>query len=503
MLSCLPAKFKIIRDVNRCIQCKVCVQQCAYEVHSYDVDEDEIVSEEKSCVDCHRCVNMCPTQALTVIVNQLDYSPNANWKKNDIMRLTEQAESGGVLLTGMGNDLPYPIIWDHIVLNASQVTNPSIDPLREPMELRTYFGRKANKVEVEIGENKIPKIKTNLDLIKLEVPIIFSAMSFGSISYSVHKALAQSATDMGILYNTGEGGLHKDFYQYGSNTIVQCASGRFGIDENYLQQGVAIEIKIGQGAKPGIGGHLPGEKVDERISMTRMIPTGTDALSPAPHHDIYSIEDLRQLIFSIKETTYYKKPVGVKIAAVHNVAAISSGIARAGADFITIDGFRGGTGAAPTMIRDHVGIPIEIAIAVVDDRLRQEGIRNEITLVASGGFRNSADIVKAIALGADVIAIGTPALIACGCHVCQNCYSGKCNWGIATQDPQLTKRVNPEIATRRLKNLIRAWSLEVKEFLGAMGINAIESLRGNREHLRGIGLPRNYLDILGIKEVGR
>jgi len=503
MLSCLPAKFKIVRDSNRCIKCKVCVQQCAYEVHNYDAEEDEIFSEEKSCVSCHRCVNMCPTQALTVVVYQLDYVPNANWKKLDIMRLTEQAESGGVLLTGMGNDLAYPIIWDNIVLNASQVTNPSIDPLREPMELRTYFGRKTNTVEIEMGENGIPQLKTKLGLIKLEVPIIFSAMSFGSISYNVHRALAQSAKDLGILYNTGEGGLHKDFYQYGSNTIVQCASGRFGIDEYYLQQGVAIEIKIGQGAKPGIGGHLPGEKVDERISMTRMIPTGTDAISPAPHHDIYSIEDLRQLIFSIKEVTYYKMPVGVKIAAVHNVAAISSGIARAGADFITIDGFRGGTGAAPTMIRDNVGIPIEFAIASVDDRLRQEGIRNEITLVASGGFRNSADIVKAIALGADVIAIGTPALIACGCHVCQNCYSGKCNWGIATQDPQLTKRVNPDIATRRLKNLIRAWSLEIKEFLGAMGVNAIESLRGNREHLRGIGLSRNYLDILGIKEVGR
>ena len=503
MLSCLPAKFKIVRDVNRCIKCKVCVQQCAYEVHNYDAEEDEIFSEEKSCVSCHRCVNMCPTQALTVVVYQLDYVPNANWKKLDIMRLTEQAESGGVLLTGMGNDLAYPIIWDNIVLNASQVTNPSIDPLREPMELRTYFGRKTNTVEIEMGANGIPRLKTKLGLIKLEVPIIFSAMSFGSISYNVHRALAESAKDLGILYNTGEGGLHKDFYQYGSNTIVQCASGRFGIDEYYLQQGVAIEIKIGQGAKPGIGGHLPGEKVDERISMTRMIPTGTDAISPAPHHDIYSIEDLRQLIFSIKEATYYKMPVGVKIAAVHNVAAISSGIARAGADFITIDGFRGGTGAAPTMIRDNVGIPIEFAIASVDDRLRQEGIRNEITLVASGGFRNSADIVKAIALGADVIAIGTPALIACGCHVCQNCYSGKCNWGIATQDPQLTKRVNPDIATRRLKNLIRAWSLEIKEFLGAMGVNAIESLRGNREHLRGIGLSKNYLDILGIKEVGR
>ncbi len=503
MLSCLPSRFKVIRDENRCIKCKVCVQQCAYDVYQYDEEEDEIIIDEKSCVCCHRCVNMCPTQALTIVVNELDYAPNANWKKLDIMRLTEQAESGGVLLTGMGNDLGFPIIWDNILLNASQVTNPSIDPLREPMELRTYFGKKANTVELEVDDKGTPQLKTKLGLIKLETPIIFSAMSYGSISYNVHYALARAATELGILYNTGEGGLHKDFYKYGANTIVQVASGRFGIDEFYLNQGSAVEIKIGQGAKPGIGGHLPGEKVDERISETRMIPVGTDALSPAPHHDIYSIEDLRQLIFALKEATHYEKPVGVKISAVHNVAAISSGIARAGADFITIDGFRGGTGAAPTMIRDYVGIPIELAIAAVDERLRKEGIRNEVTIVASGGFRNSADIVKAIALGADVIGIGTPALIACGCHICQNCYSGKCNWGIATQDPQLTKRVNPDIATQRLKNLIRAWSLEIKEFLGAMGINAIESLRGNREHLRGVGLSANYLEILDIKEAGR
>ncbi len=230
-----------------------------------------------------------------------------------------------------------------------------------------------------------------------------------------------------------------------------------------------------------------------------MIPVGSDALSPAPHHDIYSIEDLRQLIYSLKEATDYRKPVSVKIAAVHNVAAICSGIARAGADIIAIDGFRGGTGAAPLRIRDNVGIPIEFALAAVDTRLREEGIRSQVSLVCSGGIRNSADIIKAIALGTDAVYIGQAALIAIGCHMCQKCYSGKCNWGIATQDPNLVKRLDPEIAAQRLKNLLNAWAHEMKEMLGGMGINAIESLKGNRLMLRGTGLTSRELDILGIK----
>ena len=264
-----------------------------------------------------------------------------------------------------------------------------------------------------------------------------------------------------------------------------------------------MEIKIGQGAKPGIGGHLPGEKVSQEVSQTRMIPEGSDALSPAPHHDIYSIEDLSQLIYALKEATRYSKPVGVKIAAVHNVAAIASGIARAGADFVYIDGFRGGTGAAPTMIRDNIGIPIEMAIAAVDDRLRQEGIRNQVTLIAAGGIRNSGDVAKAIALGADVVAIGTAALLAMGCHLCQKCNTGNCSWGIATQRPELTRRLETEETTERLVNLLRGWSLELKDFLGALGVNAIESLRGSRERLRGVGLNQVELDVLGIKPSGR
>ena len=498
----LTPEFRIVRDHDRCIACQVCVRQCANDIHAYDVDDDWVFSDESRCVACHRCVTLCPTHALTIRRTALDFRANANWTAERITSIYKQAQTGGILLTGMGCDSPYPIYFDHMVLNASQVTNPSIDPLREPMELRTFLGRKPDRVEVASNDKGI-EVKTVLaPQLTLETPILFSAMSYGSISYNACLSLARAAKASGILYNTGEGGLHPSLYEYGPYTIAQVASGRFGVHSKYLDVAAALEIKIGQGAKPGIGGHLPGEKVSADVSKTRMIPQGTDALSPAPHHDIYSIEDLRQLIYALKEATDYAKPVGVKIAAVHNVAPIASGIARAGADYIAIDGIRGGTGAAPTIIRNNVGIPIELAIAAVDTRLRQEGIRNQVSLLAAGSIRNSADVVKIIALGADAAYIGTGALVALGCHLCQKCYTGKCNWGIATQDPYLTKRLNPNIGSRRLANLIRGWSLEIKEMLGGMGVNAIESLRGNRDHLRGLGLNQVELDMLGIKPAG-
>ena len=496
--------FLVERDPDRCVQCQVCVRQCANDVHEYDSDEEQVNSDTTRCVGCHRCATLCPAGAVSIQQAPLDFRPNANWSADVLRNVYRQAESGGVLLAGMGNDRDQTVYWDHLLLNASQVTNPSIDPLREPMELNTYLGRKPDMVSLRRDEaTGAVSLDTTLGpQLELAVPIMFSAMSYGSISYNASISLARAAAEMGTCANTGEGGLHKDIRPYGDSMIVQVASGRFGVDVDYLNAGAAVEIKIGQGAKPGIGGHLPGEKVDDAISATRMIPKGTDALSPAPHHDIYSIEDLRQLIYAIKEATRYTKPVFVKIAAVHNVAAIASGAVRAGADVVAIDGFRGGTGAAPTMIRNNVGIPIELALAAVDSRLREEGIRNQASVVVAGGFRCSADVVKAICLGADAVYIGTAALVAMGCHLCQKCYTGKCNWGIATQDPYLTKRLNPNIAQRRLKNLLRAWALEIKEMMGGMGVNAIESMRGNREHLRGVRLTDRELAILDIKPAG-
>ncbi|MCD7827377.1 MAG: alpha-hydroxy-acid oxidizing protein [Clostridiales bacterium] len=492
-------EFEVIRDATRCIACRVCERQCANEVHRFDEDLGMMVADNSKCVDCHRCVSLCPTRALHIEKSKHTFRENANWTSDKIQEIYRQADTGGVLLSSMGNPQNIPVYWDKMLINASQVTNPPIDPLREPMETKTILGAKPREIQRDsqgnIVDNRSPRIT-------LSTPIMFSAMSYGSISYNAHESLARAAKELGIYYNTGEGGLHEDFYQYGPNTIVQVASGRFGVHKDYLETAAAIEIKMGQGAKPGIGGHLPGQKIVGDVSATRMIPEGSDAISPAPHHDIYSIEDLRQLVFSLKEATNYKKPIIVKIAAVHNIAAIASGIARSGADIIAIDGFRGGTGAAPTRIRDNVGIPIELALASVDTRLREEGIRGDVSLLAAGSIRCASDVVKAIALGADACYIGTGALIALGCHVCRTCQTGNCNWGIATQRPDLVKRLNPDIGYRRLVNLVTAWTHEITEIMGGMGINSIEALRGNRLMLRGIGLTEKELEILGIMHAG-
>ena len=460
-------QFEVIRRAERCTNCRICERQCANGVHRFDAERKTMVSDESKCVNCQRCVCFCPAHALKIQRSSCALRENDNWDEETVKELYRQAGSGGVLLSSMGNPKRFPVYWDKILINASQVTNPPIDPLREPMETRVFLGRKPERMRRE------PDGRLNCDLppqLQLSMPVLFSAMSYGSISYNAHACLARAARELGICYNTGEGGLHEDFYDYGE----KVASGRFGVHKRYLNAGAAIEIKMGQGAKPGIGGHLPGAKIVGDISRTRMVPEGTDAISPAPHHDIYSIEDLRQLVYSLKETTAYQKPVIVKVAAVHNIAAIASGIARSGADIIAIDGFRGGTGAAPTRIRDNVGIPIELALAAVDQRLREEGIRNHVSLIAGGSIRSAADVVKAIALGAD------------------GCYIGK----------ELVKRLDIDEGSRRLVNLMTAWRHEIKEMMGGMGINSVEALRGNRLMLRGIGLTDRELHILGISHAG-
>ena len=491
--------YEVVRNESRCIACRVCERQCANEVHSFDPETGMMKADESKCVNCHRCVSLCPTLALKIVKTDDVYKENANWDVQTINEVYRQANTGGVLLSSMGNPKPYPVFWDKLLINASQVTNPPIDPLREPMETKLYLG--SRKAKIVRGEDGLLK-DTLPPQLKLSVPVMFSAMSYGSISYNAHESLARAAEELGTYYNTGEGGLHKDFYKYGKNTIVQVASGRFGVHKEYLEAAAAIEIKMGQGAKPGIGGHLPGAKITEDVSETRMIPKGIDAISPAPHHDIYSIEDLKQLVDSLKEATEYKKPVIVKIAAVHNAAAIASGIARSGADIIAIDGYRGGTGAAPTRIRDNVGIPIEMALAQIDSRLREEGIRDNVSLVVGGSVRSSADVVKAIALGADSCYVGTAALLALGCHLCRSCHTGKCNWGIATQRPDLVKRLNPDLGYKRLVNLVTAWKHEIEEMMGGMGINSLEALKGNRLMLRGIGLTDTELRLLGVRYAG-
>jgi glutamate synthase domain-containing protein 2 len=494
-------KYRVTIDREQCMLCGRCIENCPYGV--YRKDGDLIRINSRNCVACHRCIAMCPRDAISLEEKPQDYRSHPVWTREVREAIYNQARSGKIILSGMGNALPYPSIFDRLVLDACQVTNPSIDPLREPMELRTYIGKKPRKLELSRSPSGDVDLATTLaPNLQCETPIMIGHMSYGAISLNAQMSLARAVSETGTFMGTGEGGLHELLYPYQDHMIVQVASGRFGVNIDYLERGAAIEIKIGQGAKPGIGGHLPGEKVCLDVSCTRMIPEGSDAISPAPHHDIYSIEDLKQLVRSLKEATEWKKPVFVKIAAVHNAAAIAAGIARSSADAVVIDGFRGGTGAAPRVFRDHVGIPVEAAIAAVDSKLRKQGIRNEVSLIASGGLRESADVVKAIALGADAVYIGTAALVAMGCRVCGTCYRGLCPWGIATQRPDLVKRLDTEQASAQVSNLLHAWTLEISELMGAAGINSIESLRGNRDRLRGYLLDESIMKVLDVKGIG-
>ncbi|MEW5785564.1 MAG: glutamate synthase-related protein [Bacillota bacterium] len=493
----LRSLFRPLFDLDRCDGCGECALQCTFNEIRMEPRGDKKLpaANGHACGACHRCEVTCPRGAIYIEERPLALRHHGLWKTTDITRIHLQAASGAVALTGFGAETAVPTYWDRLVFNACQVTNPSIDPQREPMETITYLGRKANSWKERSGGMKPP------GLIKLGMPLVFAPMSYGSINLNLQKALARVARAKNLLWYSGEGGLHEDLYPYTDWSVLQVASGRFGVNPSYLSKARAYQIKIGQGAKPGIGGHLPGEKVLAGISKTRMIPEGSDAISPAPQHDIYSIEDLRLLIYAVKEASGYK-PVCVKIAAVHNVAAIASGIVRAGADMVYLDGYRGGTGATPTVVRDNVGMPAELALAAVDQRLREEGIRHQASIVIAGGFRSSADVMKAVALGADAVAVGSAALIACGCHGCQRCHSGKCPWGITTNDPELSQRLNEDWAVERIGNLVDGWHHEMKEIMGLNGIYDIGSFRGNRLILRGLGLSEKELEILGVFHAG-
>src|SRR5512136_2567199 len=242
MKSFLFPEFQVIRDQERCNQCRGCERQSSFGTHIFNEKTGEMTSDETKCAGCQRCVIFCPRDAVSVRPTESFYRHHANWSKERLEDLKRQAETGGVILAGSGTDKPFRIYWDHIVLNASQVTNPSIDPLREPMELRTFLGSKPNLMDIKTDKEEIvfeTEVAPNLTL---ETPMMFSAMSFGAISFNAFNALAKAACQSGTFFNTGEGGLPREMRSdFGKCAIVQVASGRFGIDAEYLNCAAAVE----------------------------------------------------------------------------------------------------------------------------------------------------------------------------------------------------------------------------------------------------------------------
>lgn len=332
--------------------------------------------------------------------------------------------------------------------------------------------------------------------LKLASPLYLGDMSFGALSGVPNIAIAKAAEVTNVMAGTGEGGLLGEIADC-SRITVQWASARFGVDISTLSKGQAVVIKIGQGAKPGIGGHLPGVKVTQPISEARRIPAGKDAISPAPHHDIYSIEDLGQRILALKEAT--GKPVFVKVGATNYIPYIASGVARMGAAGIIIDGAGAGTGAAPSVVKNNVGIPIEFAVSCVDSILRKEGLREGFSIIAAGRVSTPEDSVKLIALGADITSLGTAALMALGCLMVHKCHLGYC-------PAVLTNRISSNqvkvLSLRQsviwLVNLVNGWTDEMKLLMRHVGVARVRDLVGRRDLLTASSLNSETFSILGL-----
>ncbi|MGE4595973.1 MAG: glutamate synthase-related protein, partial [Nitrososphaerales archaeon] len=355
--------------------------------------------------------------------------------------------------------------------------------------------------EIHNDSSLIKNIDTTTKLaygrISLSAPLYLGDMSFGALSGIPNIALARASDATGVINGTGEGGLHPDVATC-KNITVQWASGRFGVDIDVLKTGQGIVIKIGQGAKPGIGGHLPGSKVTGPISRARRIPIGKDAVSPAPHHDIYSIEDLGQRIWALKEAT--GKPVFVKIGCTNYVSYIASGVASMGADGIIIDGSGAGTGAAPSVIRDNVGLPIDLVVSCVDRILTKQNLRNGFSVIAAGGVSNAEDTAKLLALGADCVSTGTATLVGLGCLMVHKCHIGFCPALLTNKlvdDP--TKVLSLDKSVEWTSKMIFGWIEEFKWILRELNLNSVSELVGRRDLLRGYNMHEETADILGVE----
>ncbi|GGE78251.1 glutamate synthase-related protein [Priestia taiwanensis] len=326
-----------------------------------------------------------------------------------------------------------------------------------------------------------------------DLPFIISSMSFGSQNEVAFRAYAEAADQLNMISLNGEGGEIKDMIgKYPNTRGQQIASGRFGVNADLLNSSNLLEIKIGQGAKPGEGGHLPGSKVTEKIAEARNATKGSDLISPSNNHDIYSIEDLAQMISELK-TANDKAKVAVKVPVVPNIGTIAVGIAKAGADFINISGFDGGTGAARIHALSHVGLPVEIGVKAAHNALLEAGMREQVEIWADGGVRSALDTMRLMLLGANRIGFGTLSMIAIGCTTCRGCHLDTCHVGIATQieseaqakEHGLRRFVPRDYtnAIQGLMNLFTAFGEELKKLTASLGYTDAQQLVGRSDLL--------------------
>ncbi|WP_414468519.1 glutamate synthase-related protein [Methanobacterium sp. ACI-7] len=452
------------------------------------------------CVFCGTCEIVCPTDAIEIVDNHAEIDKSrcimcgscfaacpvlipsgagSIWDPRTIADIRYTSKAGKYVLRGFGTERQLPG-FDDIVILPAQASIAPVDKYREACNTSVTLGTRYAE-----------------EPLVLDTPVLIAGMSFGALSKECKLALAKGTSLVGSCANTGEGGMLPEEREYADKLAVQYSSGRFGVSVDYLNAGDAIEVKIGQGAKPGMGGHLLAEKVSPEVAKIRGIPLGTDALSPCRFLDATKDGDLAKHIELIREVTDWRIPIIVKLGPgrVDDDVKIA---AEAGADIISVDGMEGGTGAAPEVVIEHTGVPTLASLVQAVNGLKEIGMKDEVDLIITGGIRSGADVAKAMAMGADAAYIGTGAMIAAGCRACRMCYTGKCPVGVATQDPLLRERLDVDLAAERIGNYIKSMTEETKMLAQLAGHNDIRKF--SVDDLRA--LDTNTAAITGIRLIG-
>ena len=345
----------------------------------------------------------------------------------------------------------------------------------------------SDSITTKLALNRRGDAKNKLTI---DIPWYGGGMSYGSVSVNVMMSRARNAVRWNSFMSTGEGGYPSQLMECKENVITQVATGYFGVEEETIQAAPIVEFKYAQGAKPGLGGHLLAAKAGEEVAKLRGSVPFVSLFSPFPFHSTYSVEDHSKHLDWI-ETVNPTALLSVKVSTPHDVDMVAVGSFYAGAHIIHLDGSYGGTGAAPEIAKKNIAMPIELAIPKVHKFLQAEGVRDRVTLIASGGVRTADDIAKAIALGADGCVLGTTDLVGLGCTRCSNCEGGPsgrgCPWGLTTTDVELQEWVQPDWAAERLNNLYTAMQYRLRDILRQLGLSDISELRGRTDLLRYMG----------------
>ncbi len=451
--------FVPLFDRDICIKCLRCVGVCPrlslriYNNMPTRAKFDATI--DNSCTGCGYCSMVCPTNAVYQIY--VDEKAEGNWSFSNVKDVLYLAETGKIKIEGEGTSRRV-LNFDKLVFVPAQLNKkPLLN--KEEVNTKIIIGKKAKRPVV------------------LEMPILIGAMSFGALSMEAKMAIAKGASLAGTITNTGEGGMLEQERKNANLLTIQYSTGRFGINDKVLKRGDMIEIKIGQGAKPGMGGELLKSKVTEEIAKVRHVEMGKDIISPSRHLDIRDKKDWRKRVKYLRKLTD-GKPIGFKIAAGDIEKDLSVAL-YAKPDFIAIDGMGGGTGAAPKIAEDNAGIPTLAALSRAVEFLEKKKVRIRVSLLIGGGLRNGADFAKALALGADAVYIAESVKIAMGCVRCRACNTGRCNFGIATQDIELRKRLNINEKSKKVANFLKASNEEIKLICRLMGKSDIKQLDKN------------------------